>query len=211
MSKSARKIIKLSEAEKKDPPTFRGNNGFSTDVHQRLSDKGKEYGIKEIISMPTDQIVLAEWVNLKCRYGCSQFNTNWCCPPATPDLTQSRNIIAEYSIALLLEGEQQCTNFYVNNSKKRAEQVRFWKGPLILERQLFLEGYDKAFSLVSGACALCKKCFYPKKCKFPTERRPTVESLAIDLIGTLKNVGKSTPVALDTKECFNYYAIILLD
>jgi predicted metal-binding protein len=89
--------------------------------------------------------------------------------------------------------------------------VRSWKEVVGIERQLFLEGYDKAISLVSGSCALCKKCTYPEACRFPKERRPPIEAFSIDLIGTLKNLGLSTPVAQETDDTFNYYAIILLE
>jgi hypothetical protein len=43
------------------------------------------------------------------------------------------------------------------------------------------------------------------------ERRPPIEAFSIDLIGTLKNLGISTPVAQKTDDTFNYYAIILLE
>ena len=43
------------------------------------------------------------------------------------------------------------------------------------------------------------------------EKRPTVESLSIDLVGTLKNIGIGIQVAMDLQETFKYYSIILLD
>lgn len=39
----------------------------------------------------------------------------------------------------------------------------------------------------------------------------TVESFCIDLIGTLKNLGIATRVAMELNETFKYYSIILLD
>ena len=190
--------------------SFRDEITIPDDILEDISKRAKRYGIESINPFSVKDFELAEWVGLKCRYGCSQFGTNWSCPPATPELPQARAIISEYSLALLLVGSQKCTNFYLNNSKKRSEQVRYWKGTVSLERHLFLHGYDKAFSLVSGSCSLCKKCAYPAACRFPTEKRPTIESLAVDVIGTLKNLGIDTKVARDPKELFKYYAIILL-
>jgi predicted metal-binding protein len=80
-----------------------------------------------------------------------------------------------------------------------------------MERRLFLEGYYKAFSLVGECCALCKKCTYPLACRFPQEKRPSVESLSIDVIGTLHNLGLNSQVAVNKTEPFNYYGIILLE
>jgi predicted metal-binding protein len=176
---------------------------------KELTRKGA-HDLLDIIPIQTRMIVLAEWVHLKCRYGCSQYNTNWCCPPATPSLEEARRIIGEYTQGLLLVGKQHCTDFYRNNRSKREKQVRNWKGAVSLERTLFLKGYYKAFSLVGVPCALCKTCAYPETCLFPQEKRPTVESFSIDMMGTLKNMGLSSQIAHNRKEAFNYYGIILL-
>lgn len=210
MPQKSNKFIEFSRRSAGKKRTFRGDLNIPDDILADIAGKGKKYGIDTVKPFSVDDFVLAEWVGLKCRYGCSQFGTNWSCPPATPDISQAKAIIGEYSLALLLIGSQKCTNFYLNNSKKRSEQVRYWKGTVSLERQLFLHGYDKAFSLVSGSCALCRECAYPDACRFPTEKRPTIESLAVDVIGTLKNLGINTRVAHDPKDLFKYYAVILV-
>ncbi len=210
MPLTSTKIVDFPKLKDKKLRSFRGEINIPDDVLKDISEKAKNYGIETIKPFSVEEFELAEWVGLKCRYGCSQFGTNWSCPPATPEFSQARTIISEYSVALLLVGSQKCTNFYLNDSKTRSEQVRYWKGTVSLERHLFLHGYDKAFSLVSGSCSLCKKCAYPEACRFPTEKRPTIESLAVDVIGTLKNLGIDTKVARDPKELFKYYAVILL-
>jgi len=190
---------------------FSIEKGISHALTQRLLKKGKSYGLEAIFPFNTEKIIVAEWVHLKCRYGCNRYNTNWCCPPATPDPQQVRTILGEYSLALLLVGSMTCSDFYLDNGRKRAVQVRCWKGTVSLERQLFLEGYYKAFSLVGECCALCKACAYPADCRFPQEKRPSVESFSIDVIGTLRNLGTTSRVATHTNETFNYYGIILVE
>ena len=204
------KILMFPDNDKR-PPNFRSKKHISEQLLRSLLEKNGSYGLKKIIPFPIEKIDVAEWVSLKCQFGCSQYNTNWCCPPASPDLVKVKAVLKEYSQALLLIGSRQCKNFYLDNAKRRAEQVRSWKEVVGIERRLFLEGYDKAISLVSGSCALCKKCTYPEACRFPQERRPPIESFSIDLIGTLNNLGLSTPVAQETDDRFNYYAIILLE
>lgn len=183
---------------------------ISEDLIQSMMQKGRQYGLDNIIPLSIDQIAVAEWVSLKCRYGCAKYGTNWTCPPATPGPENIRSILNEYSLALLLEGTKRCPDFRLNNHRKRAAQVRCWKGTVSLERMLFLEGYYKAFSLVGECCALCKECAYPENCRFPQEKRPSVESFAIDVVGTLHNLKRSPHVALNERDTFNYYAIILL-
>lgn len=205
------KIVMFPDNGKKKTPSFRDNTTISDKLLQSLLLKNRNYGLEKIIPFPVDKINVAEWVSLKCQFGCSQYNTNWCCPPVSPDLGKIKAVLKEYSQALLLIGSRQCKDFYLNNAKRRAEQVRSWKEVVGIERQLFLKGYDKAISLVSGSCALCKKCTYPKACRFPQERRPPIEAFSIDLIGTLKNLGMRTPVAQKPDDSFKYYAIIILD
>ena len=204
-------IVVFPDNCNKKAPSFRSNKRISDQLLRSLLERHRTYGLEKIIPCPIEKIDVAEWVHLKCQFGCSQYNTNWCCPPASPDLEKVRAVLQEYSQALLLIGSRQCKDFYLNNAKRRAEQVRSWKEVVGIERQLFLQGYDKAISLVSGSCALCKKCTYPETCRFPKERRPPIEAFSIDLIGTLKNLGISTPVAQNTDDTFNYYAIILLE
>ena len=190
---------------------FKSNEGISHSLTQRLLEKGKSYGLTAIFPFCIDKIVVAEWVRLKCHYGCSRYNTNWTCPPATPGPDKVRSILDEYKIALLLVGSKNCSDFYLNNGRKRISQVRCWKGTISLERMLFLEGYYKAFSLVGECCALCKECAYPEDCRFPQEKRPSVESFSIDVIGTLKNLGTTSTIATQTCDTYNYYGIILLE
>lgn len=208
---AGKNVVPLNKTGPVTVKSFRTHQGVSDHLLDQLHEKGKKYGLESVIAFGIDEIVLANWVLLKCRYGCSQFNSNWSCPPATPTITEVRELMKEYTTALLLVGSQTCSQFYRDTNRKRTDQVRYWKGTVSLERHLFLEGYDKAFGLVSGACSLCKACAYPENCRFPMEKRPTVESLSIDLIGTLKNIGIDTRIALDLHETFKYYSIILLD
>lgn len=190
---------------------FKSDEGISYTLTQRLLEKGRAYGLTTIFPFSIDNIAVAEWVRLKCHYGCSRFNTNWTCPPATPSPDKVRAILNEYKMALLLVGSKSCSDFYLNNGRKRINQVRCWKGTISLERMLFLEGYYKAFSLVGECCALCKECAFPEDCRFPQEKRPSVESFSIDVIGTLKNLGTTSTVATQTFETYSYYGIILLE
>jgi len=190
---------------------FRNRDGISYSLTQRLLAKGEDYGLTAIFPFSIDKIEVAEWVRLKCHYGCSRFGSNWTCPPATPGPDKVRAILAEYDTALLLVGTKNCTDFYLDNGRKRISQVRCWKGTISLERMLFLKGYYKAFSLIGECCALCKQCAYPQGCRFPQEKRPSVESFSIDVIGTLNNLGTSPTIATQTSDTYNYYGIILLE
>lgn len=189
----------------------RENDGISQRMIQKVANKANECGLSAIYPFSVDKIVIADWVNLKCRYGCQRYNKSWCCPPATPGPREARAILNDYHLALLLVAEQSCADFYRDNNRKRINQIRYWKGALSLERFLFLEGYYKVFSLVGECCALCKECAYPDNCRFPQEKRPSIESFSIDVIGTLQNLGSQTTVKKQIGDNFNSYGIILVE
>jgi predicted metal-binding protein len=181
------------------------------DIINELRELGGRYSIHEIVPLKTSDICVAQWVRLKCKYGCRKYGTNWCCPPETPSPDETKALLSEYKKALLLCGTSRNGQFYMDNQRKRRVQVNAWKGTVALERRLFLEGYYKAFALVSENCALCKKCSYPDACAFPMDRRPSVESCAIDIFQTLRNIGKAFSLAHDVNEEYNCYSIILLE
>lgn len=186
-------------------------NGISKKLIHELLRKGERYGLTDIIPITTDKIVVSEWVHLKCRYGCSQYNTSWCCPPVTPGFQDTKNLMREYSLALLLVGVTRRINFYRDNQRKRVRQLRGWKGTVSIERLLFMEGFYKAFSLVGEGCALCKSCAYPENCRFPREKRPSLESFSIDVLGTLKAINIVPKLATNINDHYSYYSLILLE
>ncbi|MGA3116383.1 MAG: DUF2284 domain-containing protein [Syntrophobacteraceae bacterium] len=190
--------------------SFRSTNSLPPSLLLRLSEAATLHAIENIHPFSPEEIIVAEWVQLKCRYGCTRYNRSWCCPPATPAPEKVREIISEYSVALLLESSHYLPNFYHDDGRKRASLVRCWKGTVSLERMLFMEGYHKAFSLVGESCSLCKKCVYPRNCRFPQEKRPSIESFSIDVIGTLQRLGFTPNLATDIREAFKYYAVILV-
>jgi len=185
--------------------------GISNKLIHKLLAKGKKYGLIKIIPFSTDKIIVAEWVRLKCRYGCSRFNTSWCCPPVTPDVEFTKKLLEEYTLALLLVGRTSRADFYRENRRKRVRQIRGWKGTVIIERLLFMEGFYKAFSLVGEGCALCEECAYPQNCRFPRDKRPSIESFSIDVLGTLKKVNIISKLATNINDSYNYYSMILLE
>ncbi len=187
------------------------DEALPTELVNRLLVKGKEYGLAEIIPIKTSEIQVASWVQMKCRYGCQRFNRSWCCPPATPAPAEVRTFLAEYSQALLLINQQKKQPaLHRASSKKRMNQMQYWKGTVSLERLLFLAGYYKSFSLVGVCCALCKECAYPGDCNFPQEKRPSVESFSIDVFGTLQQIGRTSDIAQAQGDSVKLYSIILV-
>ncbi|MGC8831216.1 MAG: DUF2284 domain-containing protein [Thermoproteota archaeon] len=108
-------------------------------------------------------VVVRDWVRLKCQYGCDGYGKCLTCPPYSPNPEQMRRILSGYSSAMLLRFEPEWENVH--------------KVVARLEREAFLSGYYSAFGLASGSCPLCKECNL-KNCVHPELARPSMEHAA---------------------------------
>ena len=54
---------------------------------------------------PAD-IVVAQWVRLKCTFGCAEYGRNACCPPNVPSVPECRQFFSEYRTAVVFHFEK---------------------------------------------------------------------------------------------------------
>ncbi len=160
----------------------------------------KQPGIQEIRQIPASRISAANWVRLKCQFGCTLYGRSWSCPPATPSIDETRKILREYRTAL----------FVMFKPKSPGKPGSMNQTLLEIEKKLFLEGYCKAFALFPSPCSLCRKCAYPKQCTHPEKKRPTNEAVGIDIFRTATNIGIKLDV-LKEKKPFSMSTLILVD
>jgi predicted metal-binding protein len=146
-------------------------------------------------------IVTAEWVRMKCQFGCPGFGGRLSCPPYAPTPEVTRRVIDSYEKAILLH--------------QRLDQGRKTKGfneTLVrLEIEVFLDGHYKAWSMGSGPCRLCKECNVGSLCKHGYEVRPSMEACGIDVFRTARENGFSIDVIRSLDETRNVYGVILVE
>ena len=124
---------------------------------------GYKYGIDEALSIYTSKIYVNHWVGLKYRY-----STKDSCKHAL-NADQTYKLLKEYKRAVLIVGNKKDD---------------FNKAVLEMENQLVQEGYYKALALINGPCSLCKK---------ENPARPSLESLGIDILATVRKFKKNVP------------------
>ena len=61
-----------------------------------------ELGADAATVIDTGKIVTAEWVRMKCLYGCDDNGSYRTCPPNSPAPPQTRRLVDEFQRALLL-------------------------------------------------------------------------------------------------------------
>jgi predicted metal-binding protein len=171
--------------------------------HTKLSDKQlcdiakQKPGVVDARIIRPSDVETAAWVRLKCRFGCGCYGQCLVCPPFTPSPEQMRKVLDAYDRAVLIHFEPE--------AKIKATVAD-------LEREIFLRGFWKTFGLGAGSCYFCKDCPVEEKlCRHPERARPAMEACGIDVFSTVRKAGFPIEVVSTTRQCPNYYGLVLID
>jgi len=164
-----------------------------------------ERGIDGAKVIDSSSIATAEWVRLKCQFGCPGFGRSHCCPPHTPTPEVTRKVIDSYQKAILFHR-------HITDGTKRREETKQFNELLVkLEVEIFLGGYYKALSMTSGPCRLCKECDLNSLCKHGMEARPSMEACGVDVYKTARGNGFPIQVVRTSGEEQNIFGLILVE
>jgi len=153
-------------------------------------------GTLEAKLIDAKDIVVRDWVRLKCQYGCGGFGKSLTCPPYSPSPEQMRLILSGYSSVILmrLPDESMATHDMIAK----------------LERHIFLAGYYAALGLPAGPCERCEKCNL-EHCTHPRLARPSMEACGIDVYATARKNGFCINVRKTHKEKPTYFGLLLVE
>jgi len=119
-----------------------------------------ELGAVDAKVVKASSVVTADWVRMKCRYGCDGYGSSLCCPPHSPTPGETRKTLEDYTTAILA---------------RFGPGGRVTRSMVTLEREAFLQGCQRAFAFGAGPCILCKSC-PGDVCKHPEKARPSMEA-----------------------------------
>jgi len=154
----------------------------------------KKLGARDAKVIPARKVFTADWVRMKCKFGCGGYGRRLCCPPNTPTPKETREMLAGYSRVLLIHAGKQ------GNIRGMVTA---------LEREIFLDGFYKAFALAAGPCDLCEEC--AEFCRHPEKARPAMEACGIDVYATARGAGFSINVVRTRDDDQNYFGLVLID
>jgi predicted metal-binding protein len=160
-----------------------------------------EMGVDGAKKIHPASVATAEWVRMKCQFGCPGFGMRLCCPPHTPTPEVTRKVIDSYQKAILIH----------RRLKKGERSKNFNETMVRLEIKIFLEGYYKAWSMGSGPCRLCHECELTTPCKHGYEARPSMEACGIDVFKTARDNGFPIEVVRTHEEERNIFGLILVE
>jgi predicted metal-binding protein len=168
----------------------------------------RERGFADFRWLDPAEIVVAEWVRMKCLYGCREYGRNAACPPNAPPVDACARFFREYKRAAV---------FHFAKTVDRPEDRHPWSRKLSLEllkleHTVFKAGFVKAFLIFFDSCGICLECTGERtSCKEPKLARPTADALAVDVFSTVRKLGYPIEVLSDYAQEMNRYAFLLID
>lgn len=155
-----------------------------------------------------EDIVVSQWVRMKCTFGCGNYGKNASCPPNTPSVAECRQFFSEYRTAVLFHFEKKVDKPEDRHSWSSEVNQKLVK----LERAVFLAGHEKAFLLFMDSCSFCADCpGVRQECVNPRLARPSPESMAVDVFSTVRKYGYPIEVLSEYSQAMNRYAFLLVE
>lgn len=175
---------------------------------EALAARFAEHGYTDFKWVEPKDFVVAQWVRMKCTFGCPIYGHNATCPPNVPTVAECRQFFDEYAAAAMFH--------FAKAVAKPEDRLEWGKGIntalLKLEREVFLAGHPKTFLLFMDTCCNCPECpGLRTRCKNPAAARPAPEAMAVDVFATARKYGFPIEVLSDYGQTMNRYAILLIE
>ena len=162
-----------------------------------LLHTARSLGFARAVLIPADQVVVAPWVRLKCRFGCSGYSKNGQCPPFAMPEEATQSLLDTYTTVVVLEGAPP--------------GLQFHEDLLQVERAAFLAGFHKALGFGAGPCTLCSPCPAEGPCRHPKRARPSMEACGMDVYTTARNAGIQIEPLVEPLQYVKYIGLLLLE
>lgn len=175
----------------------------------RLETIFHNHGAADFIWIDPKEIVTAQWVRMKCMFGCKGYGARACCPPSTPSVPECRQFFDEYEKGVIFH-----FTLTVESPEAGRERLKEINEKLLhIEREVLLQGYQKVFLLPASPCSACgEECAGTKDaCRNPMLARPTPEGMAIDVFSSVRKYGFPIQVLTDYGQTMNRYAFLLVE
>ncbi len=183
--------------------------------HSELNQQGpkelepliKKHGYKDFKWIDPKDIIISQWVRMKCVFGCGGYGKKASCPPNLPSVTECEKFFQEYSQAIIFRFAKKLDKPEMRHAWSRKINLKLLK----LERKVFLHGFERVFLLFMDSCNLCAECPGEKdKCNEPKMARPSPEAMAVDVYSTVKQLGFQIEVCTDYSQEMNRYAFLMI-
>ena len=180
---------------------------LTSEKRQALDAIFNDKGYTDYKWIDPKKIIVAQWVRMKCMFGCGEYGRGAACPPNTPPVADCERFFSEYSDAAIL---------HFDGTMEKPEDRHAWSrkinaGLVKLEREVFLAGCERAFLLFMDSCCFCKECSGDRQtCKEPRLARPAPEAMAVDVYATVRRFGFPINVRTDYDQKMDRYSFLMV-
>lgn len=164
---------------------------------ERIRELALNRGAHNAKIIPPSSVAVGEWVRLKCKFGCDGYSRSLTCPPFSPEPSTTRKVLDEYEVLILLH----LPGNWAHLNDIAAD----------LEREVFLRGFHKVYSMASGPCRFCDPCPMQYPCRHADKARSSMEACGIDVYQTARNAGFTIEVARNHDSPTKYFALLLVE
>ena len=167
----------------------------------------KDKGCADFKWIDPQKIIVAQWVRMKCMFGCGEYGRGASCPPNTPSVNECERFFKEYSDAVILHFKGKVDEPEDRHGWSAKINMKLAK----LEREVFLSGQERAFCLFMDSCNICETCTGSRQtCKEPRLSRPGPEAMAVDVYSTVRQFGFPINVRTDYHQAMDRYAFLMV-
>ncbi|MDD1659754.1 MAG: DUF2284 domain-containing protein [Methanomicrobiales archaeon] len=163
-----------------------------------------------VARIPARELIVAEWVRFKCRFGCKGYGRHLSCPPYTPTPQETRRMVAEYETGILIRFDGIPGHPDLTPEEIPVDFHPFFRDLILwshttthlLEKTAFYDGFYKAFGFGAYPCIFCEHehCVAEEMegivdesvrrlCRHKDLVRPSMEAAGMDVFATAKKVG----------------------
>jgi predicted metal-binding protein len=209
----------MKEIKNSFQPIYQRERAFEDQLQQDLKTLvgkiEKIPGVNRAAVIPAKNVIVDDKVRWKCKYPvCFGYNSSILCPPHTPPAEECKRIIHSFRYAIIFQHEVPIEDFtdrskgnvgmhfaFINETAQQAEE---WANSM---------GYRQAVAFQAGMCTQYGSCMQVaggtttteitksgagivacavlqgKTCRHPCHVRPSMEAMAIDVIGTVMPLG----------------------
>ncbi len=141
-----------------------------------------------------------------CKFGCDQYGKYPSCPPNTGTPEEIRAFWDSYKKFILV------TTKYTWDALSFDEYKRKFQISLInIQKELLTKGWFYAFALFPGSCRLCKECGMPSLCYRPSDVRPAVSGMGVNMMLYLQRLKNELALLNIPLHIERLFSIILLE
>ena len=159
--------------------------------HESILHSIKGLGATHCQFIPSQLLIPEERIRGYCYQNiCGSYNRHLTCPPYTGTIDEIAQNLKIFKTGILI---QYAENLNVQEDPAGLRRTKLKLHQIVLDTEHYLKekmNLENIWGMIGGNCDLCDECagYRGDPCEHPNHARVSMEALAIDVIGLLKQL-----------------------